>query len=539
MLKLAILLADAGISGGVNVIFQHAVRLAKRDVQVWFVSEQRVCREDVIWHNLMAQFHQPNLHWASFKDVANERFDLALATYWETYFDLWKIDAKKYLYFVQSIESRFFPRSAHVQRSVVEATYELPIGIITEARWIVDYLYRRHGHFATLVPNGIDKELFMPQGPVVKPRQGGCLRVLVEGPFNVPFKNVPKTIELCRAANVDEIWLLTSSKVDQVEGVDRIFCQIPIAATPEVYRSCDILVKLSYVEGMFGPPLEMFHCGGTCLVYDVTGHDEYIEDGVNGFIVKTNDESGVVSRLNQLKAFPELLSHLKVGAIATARQWIDWDRSNVLFFDALDATARGTAVTRTALERHSRRIWHFYESARRENERLQKELIERTAEVEQLKAALDAIRESSSWRVTAPGRHIASVSRKLARKGRRVLSLGLKLLLWTATLQLRTRLQHVREQQRARKLIVASGLFDSDWYLASYPDVARAGINPVDHYLRYGVVEGRNPSPHFDTLWYLEKYPDITVESINPLVHYIKYGVMKGRQPCPDRLSNI
>jgi hypothetical protein len=41
--------------------------------------------------------------------------------------------------------------------------------------------------------------------------------------------------------------------------------------TPLVYRSCDILGKLSYVEGMFGPPLEMFHCGWTAIVYNVTG----------------------------------------------------------------------------------------------------------------------------------------------------------------------------------------------------------------------------------------------------------------------------
>lgn len=41
---------------------------------------------------------------------------------------------------------------------------------------------------------------------------------------------------------------------------------------------------------MFGPPLEMFHCGGTSIVYDVTGHDEYIVHDKNGLVAKTDDD---------------------------------------------------------------------------------------------------------------------------------------------------------------------------------------------------------------------------------------------------------
>jgi hypothetical protein len=51
-------------------------------------------------------------------------------------------------------------------------------------------------------------------------------------------------------------------------------------------------------------------------------------------------------------------------------------------------------------------------------------------------------------------------------------------------------------------LIRASGLFDEDWYLRRYPDVAAAGIDPVEHYCRHGAAEGRNPSALFDTIYY-------------------------------------
>lgn len=51
-------------------------------------------------------------------------------------------------------------------------------------------------------------------------------------------------------------------------------------------------------------------------------------------------------------------------------------------------------------------------------------------------------------------------------------------------------------------LIRASGLFDVDWYLATYPDVAASGLDPIDHYLRIGAALGYNPNPLFDTNYY-------------------------------------
>jgi hypothetical protein len=51
-------------------------------------------------------------------------------------------------------------------------------------------------------------------------------------------------------------------------------------------------------------------------------------------------------------------------------------------------------------------------------------------------------------------------------------------------------------------LIRASNLFDTDWYLARYPDVRDSGMDPVDHYVRIGAALGYDPSPLFHTLHY-------------------------------------
>ncbi len=74
-----------------------------------------------------------------------------------------------------------------------------------------------------------------------------------------------------------------------------------------------------------------------------------------------------------------------------------------------------------------------------------------------------------------------------------------------------------------------SGLFDFNYYLETYPDVALAGIDPIEHYLSDGWNEGRSPSIDFDTNFYLATYPDIGNTEINPFVHYIRYGLEEGR----------
>src|SRR5687767_3932431 len=79
------------------------------------------------------------------------------------------------------------------------------------------------------------------------------------------------------------------------------------------------------------------------------------------------------------------------------------------------------------------------------------------------------------------------------------------------------------------QLIERSGLFDREWYLKQYPDVAETKMDPIKHYLRYGAAEGRDPNPDFSTWGYLDTYPDVSAHGANPFIHYVQYGQAEGR----------
>lgn len=331
-MKIAFFIGSVDISGGTYVIYQHAQHARRCGHEVTMVVLYPFSNLQMGWHPACEE-----LRFLPVDEAKGERFDLAIATWWKTATELHSITADRYAYFVQSIESRFYPEREGPLRDLVDRTYDLGLPTITEATWIKQHLATSHDCQASLVRNGIRKDLYTPDGPKLDKQRRG-FRLLIEGPFGVPFKNVGTSLRLARRSRASSVWLLTSTSMHPwYPGVERVNSRVPIESVPAIYRSCDAILKLSTVEGMFGPPLEMFHCGGTAIVYDVTGHDEYIENGKNAIVIPSGSESRVIEAINLLSSDQSLLSHLKEEAAKTAMAWPDWHESSSAFVDTLEA----------------------------------------------------------------------------------------------------------------------------------------------------------------------------------------------------------
>ena len=87
--------------------------------------------------------------------------------------------------------------------------------------------------------------------------------------------------------------------------------------------------------------------------------------------------------------------------------------------------------------------------------------------------------------------------------------------------------------KRQMRRLQSYGWFDSAWYLSRNPDVREAGVNPLEHYLKFGADEGRDPHPGFISKWYTETYADSIKTGCNPLLHYCLKGRELGFQPHP------
>ena len=65
-----------------------------------------------------------------------------------------------------------------------------------------------------------------------------------------------------------------------------------------------------------------------------------------------------------------------------------------------------------------------------------------------------------------------------------------------------------------------SPLVDDLFYLARNKDVLAAGQDADAHYAAYGAAEGRDPNAYFSTKGYLATYTDVAKAGLNPLSHY-------------------
>jgi hypothetical protein len=91
---------------------------------------------------------------------------------------------------------------------------------------------------------------------------------------------------------------------------------------------------------MYGPPLEAFHMGATCVTTEVTGHEEYIEHGVNALVCDWDDLRGTARQLDLLSRDRVLLHELRLGALQTAAHWPTWEQSGQFMAGALRAIRR-------------------------------------------------------------------------------------------------------------------------------------------------------------------------------------------------------
>jgi glycosyltransferase involved in cell wall biosynthesis len=214
--------------------------------------------------------------------------------------------------------------------------------VITEARWIAETLEALHPQRrCLLVRNGIAKDVFA--GPDAPPlRRDGPLRILIEGNASW-FKGVPEALAATRAMQEPRHVTVVSPGGDTPEGADVRIGPLSASEMAAAYADADVVLKLSRVEGMFGPPLEGFHMGATCVVTAVTGHEEYVEHGENGLVVEWDDVRGTSRALDLLARDRLLLHRLRWGALATARGWPSWDQQATVMAAALREVTRRPA----------------------------------------------------------------------------------------------------------------------------------------------------------------------------------------------------
>jgi glycosyltransferase involved in cell wall biosynthesis len=306
------LAGELGRSGGAATIRSYAADLRERGFDV-----------DVFTRDAVPSGSDP--------------YDVAIATWWESAFELWRVPARRRAMFLQSVESRFYQERHWFEQLAAEEVLALPVSFVTVAEWMRDLLAEvRPDAHCDVVRGGIDKEVFEREHT---PRDGP-LRVLVEGQPSMWFKGVHEALATVRAMREPaEVTVVAGQPEHAGDLGARVVGGLDPDAMARLYAEQDVVVKLSRVESLGLTPIEAAHSGTPAVVTPYTGHDEHVVHGRNGLVVGFDDEPGTVRALDTLARDGELLARLSEGARESARAW----PSRSAAADAFAAAIRGIA----------------------------------------------------------------------------------------------------------------------------------------------------------------------------------------------------
>ena len=109
---------------------------------------------------------------------------------------------------------------------------------------------------------------------------------------------------------------------------------------PRWYHMADMYISPSHVDGSSVTLMEALACGLPCLVSDIPGNMEWIEDGINGWLFRDGDVDDLAEKI--LFALKNRKSFKKIGEAArkTAEQKADWKKNFGKLLNAYDVIAR-------------------------------------------------------------------------------------------------------------------------------------------------------------------------------------------------------
>jgi L-malate glycosyltransferase len=109
---------------------------------------------------------------------------------------------------------------------------------------------------------------------------------------------------------------------------------------PRWYHMADIYISPSHVDGSSVTLMEALASGLPCLVSDIPGNMEWIEDGVNGWLFRDGDVNDLAEKI--LDAIQNRKSFKKIGEAArkTAEQKADWKKNFGKLLDTYAVIAR-------------------------------------------------------------------------------------------------------------------------------------------------------------------------------------------------------
>lgn len=206
-----------------------------------------------------------------------------------------------------------------------------------------------------VIPNGVDELAFSPRPD----SPGDKLRFLFAGRV-VYQKGLVYLIRACRLVvgkglknfklfivgnGPDRPALAREIRAGNLE--DYIVLQDWMAkeSMADLYRNVDVFVLPALYEGMSNAVLEAMASGLAVIATNVSGNEELVSHGVNGFLVAPKDANALAAAIEKLLIEPGLTPRMGMQSRRMIEKSYDWDSATDKLYSLLSRCVQGPAHT--------------------------------------------------------------------------------------------------------------------------------------------------------------------------------------------------
>jgi glycosyltransferase involved in cell wall biosynthesis len=125
--------------------------------------------------------------------------------------------------------------------------------------------------------------------------------------------------------------------------------QVSQADLPRYYRSADLYISASHSDGTSISLLEAMACGSPVLVSNIPGNQEWIQDGVQGWLFQDGSTEDLAKKIVEAVRLRQHLSQMGQAAHLLAEQRADWKKNIQFLFKAYEMVLSGSKSVNTGI----------------------------------------------------------------------------------------------------------------------------------------------------------------------------------------------
>jgi glycosyltransferase involved in cell wall biosynthesis len=251
--------------------------------------------------------------------------DITMASWWETVESLndWPASKGIKVHYIRGYE--VFCRR---HRARVESVYRLNYPKVVNGTWLKRVMEEEYGKEAVVVPNGVDRSQFAAdvRSKASVPTVGLLYHESVNKGVVDAFEAI--RIAQCRIPELRVISFGMSPSLKLIPPPNFTYYVRPAQnLIPKIYQSVDCWIISSLSEGLPMPGLEAAACRCPVVATRCGGAEDYVQDGINGYLVPVQDPAAMAVRLlDVLYASDGEWRNMSEASYRIA-QGFDWDRS--------------------------------------------------------------------------------------------------------------------------------------------------------------------------------------------------------------------